>query len=183
MNRCIYLLFISIVVPLLSFSTSDKSKSVNVYKTNNKIVLDGKLDETFWNESNIIDDFFQQFPNDSVLANKKTEVRIVYTDTHIYISAKMYDSVPERYIVNSLKRDFDGLRNESVTFTFDTFNDKKNAYNFGVTPYNVQREAVISEGGTSMWGMGGGRSSGWFNRSWNTKWKSIVKKYDDYLDY
>jgi len=180
MNRCTYLLLILLFPPLISFSKSDKSKSVNVFKTNNQIVLDGKLDETFWNESNIIDDFFQQFPNDSVLANKKTEVRIVYTDTHIYISAKMYDSVPDRYIVNSLKRDFDGLRNESVTFTFDTFYDKKNAYNFGVTPYNVQREAVISEGGTSMWGMGGGSSSGWFNRSWNTKWKSIVKKYDDY---
>ena len=127
MSHCIYLLIISIFLPLLSYSNSDKSKIVNVFKTNNQIVLDGKLDEVFWSESNIIDNFFQQFPNDSVLANKKTEVRIVYTDTHIYISAKMYDSVPERYIVNSLKRDFDGLRNESVTFTFDTFYDKKNA--------------------------------------------------------
>ena len=98
-----------------------------MYKTSDQIVLDGKLDETFWSKSNLVDNFYQQFPNDSVLANKKTEVKIVYTDTHIYISAKMYDSVPERYIVNSLKRDFDGLTNESVTFTFDTFYDKKNA--------------------------------------------------------
>ena len=85
MSHCFYLLIISIFLPLLSYSNSDKSKIVNVFKTNNQIVLDGKLDEVFWSESNIIDNFFQQFPNDSVLANKKTEVRIVYTDTHIYI--------------------------------------------------------------------------------------------------
>ena len=134
MNHFFYLLLLLISLPIFSYSLSDKSKSINVYKTSDQIVLDGKLDETFWSKSNLVDNFYQQFPNDSVLANKKTEVKIVYTDTHIYISAKMYDSVPERYIVNSLKRDFDGLTNESVTFTFDTFYDKKNAYNFGVTP-------------------------------------------------
>ena len=61
----------------------------------------------------------------------------------------MYDSVPEKYLINSLKRDFGGPENESVTFTFDTYNDQKNAFNFGITPYNVQREVLISEGGTS----------------------------------
>ena len=49
----------------------------------------------------------------------------------------MYDSVPEKYLINSLKRDFGGTENESVTFTFDTYNDQKNAFNFGITPYNV----------------------------------------------
>ena len=68
----------------------------------------------------------------------------------------MYDSVPKKYLINSLKRDFGGPENESVTFTFDTYNDQKNAFNFGITPYNVQREVLISEGGTSTWG-GGGR--------------------------
>ena len=47
MNRCIYLLIISLFLPLLSYSNSDKSKIVNVFKTNNQIVLDGKLDEVF----------------------------------------------------------------------------------------------------------------------------------------
>ena len=161
-------------------SNSNNLKNITIYKTDQDIILDGNLDEQFWKKANLVDNFFQQFPNDSIIAEKLTEVRLAYSNTHLYISAVMYDSVPEKYIVKSLKRDFDGLTNESVTFTFDTFYDQKNAYNFGVTPYNVQREAVISEGGTSNWRPGGGSSLGWFNRSWNTKWKSSVKKYDDF---
>ena len=163
-----------------SLSYGKNLKNITVFKTDQDIILDGNLDEQFWKNANLVDNFFQQFPNDSIIAEKLTEVRLAYTDTHLFISAVMYDSVPEKYIVKSLRRDFDGLTNESVTFTFDTFYDQKNAYNFGVTPYNVQREAVISEGGTSTWGLGGGSSLGWFNRSWNTKWLSYVKKYKDF---
>ncbi len=164
--------------PYFSFS----SKKIKVYKTDLDIVLDGVLDEKFWSECELIDDFFQQFPDDSMQSNLITEVRIAYTDQRIFLSGVMYDSVPKKYLINSLKRDFGGPENESITFTFDTYNDQKNAFNFGITPYNVQREVLISEGGTSTWGGGGGRSSGpsWFNSSWNTRWESFVKKYEDF---
>ena len=165
-------------LPFFSFS----SKKVKIYKTDSNIVLDGVLDEPFWFNCELVDDFFQQFPDDSVKSKLLTEVRIAYSDQRIFLSGKMYDSVPEKYLINSLKRDFGGPENESVTFTFDTYNDQKNAFNFGITPYNVQREVLISEGGTSTWGGGGRSSSGpsWFNSTWNTRWESFVKKYDDY---
>ena len=158
------------------------SKKIKVYKTDSDIILDGVLDEPFWFNCELVDDFFQQFPDDSVKSKLLTEVRIAYSDQRIFLSGKMYDSVPEKYLINSLKRDFGGPENESVTFTFDTYNDQKNAFNFGITPYNVQREVLISEGGTSTWGGGGRSSSGpsWFNSTWNTRWESFVKKYDDY---
>tara|TARA_B100001057_G_scaffold500074_1_gene613335 strand:- start:101 stop:2332 length:2232 start_codon:yes stop_codon:yes gene_type:complete len=158
------------------------SKKIKVYKTDADIILDGVLDEPFWFDCELVDNFYQQFPDDSIKSKLLTEVRIAYSDQRIFLSGKMYDSVPEKYLINSLKRDFGGPENESVTFTFDTYNDQKNAFNFGITPYNVQREVLISEGGTSTWGGGGGRSSGpsWFNSTWNTRWESYVKKYDDY---
>ena len=68
-------------------------------------------------ECELIDNFFQQFPDDSIQSNLITEVRIVYTDQRIFLSGVMYDSVPEKYLINSLKRDFGGPENESVTFT------------------------------------------------------------------
>ena len=108
-----------------SLSYGKNLKNITVFKTDQDIILDGNLDEQFWKNANLVDNFFQQFPNDSIIAEKLTEVRLAYTDTHLFISAVMYDSVPEKYIVKSLKRDFDGLTNESVTFTFDTFYDQK----------------------------------------------------------
>lgn len=160
---------------------TDASKKVVIYKTDSNLKLDGVLNEPFWSNCELIDNFFQQFPDDSIKSKLLTEVRIAYSDQRIFLSGIMYDSVPEKYLINSLKRDFGGPENESITFTFDTYNDQKNAFNFGITPYNVQREVLISEGGTSTWG-GGGSSGGpsWFNSSWNTKWDSFVKKYDEY---
>ena len=174
----LFLLLFLCSLPLNLFS----SKKIKVYKTDSDIILDGVLDEPFWFDCELVDNFYQQFPDDSIKSKLLTEVRIAYSDQRIFLSGKMYDSVPEKYLINSLKRDFGGPENESVTFTFDTYNDQKNAFNFGITPYNVQREVLISEGGTSTWGGGGGRSSGpsWFNSTWNTRWESYVKKYDDY---
>ena len=66
--------------PYFSFS----SKKIKVYKTDSDIVLDGVLDEKFWSECELIDDFFQQFPDDSIQSNLITEVRIAYTDQRIF---------------------------------------------------------------------------------------------------
>ena len=87
-------------------SNSNNLKNITIYKTDQDIILDGNLDEQFWKKANLVDNFFQQFPNDSIIAEKLTEVRLAYSNTHLYISAVMYDSVPEKYIVKSLKRDF-----------------------------------------------------------------------------
>ena len=155
------------------FFNAKSSKKIKIYKTKEEIILDGKLDELFWSNSEVASNFFQQFPNDSIQSTLKTEVRLAFTDKRIYLSAIMYDSVPERYIVNSLKRDYLGPNNEAIAFTFDTYNDQKNAFNFGVNPYGVQRESLIAKGGALL-------SPGVFNISWNSRWESYVKKYDDY---
>ena len=170
--------FIFLLIPLYAKS----EKKIIIYKTQENIKLDGKLDESFWVQAEVINDFFQQFPDDSIYSEMISEVRIAFSSQKIFVSAKLYDSVPERYIVNTLKRDFFGPENEAISFTFDTYNDQKNAINFGVTPYNSQREGLISQGGTSSFS--GGRSSSWmgswFNMSWNTTWQSVVEKYKDF---
>ncbi len=163
-----------IIFLLSSFCVDARSnKKIKIFKTNEEIRLDGILDEKFWSNSEIASNFFQQFPNDSIPSELITEVRLAFTDKRLYLSGKMYDSVPKRYIVNSLKRDYQGPNNEAISITFDTYNDQKNALNFGVNPYGVQRESLIAKGGAAL-------VPGVFNISWNTKWESYVKKYEDY---
>ena len=96
--------FIFLLIPLYAKS----EKKVIIYKTQENIKLDGKLDESFWVQAEVINDFFQQFPDDSIFSEMISEVRIAFSSQKIFVSAKLYDSVPERYIVNTLKRDFFG---------------------------------------------------------------------------
>jgi hypothetical protein len=57
----------------------------------------------------------------------------------------------------------------------DTYKDKTNAFVFGVNPYGVQREGLISDGGNSS--RRGGSS---FSLTWDNKWYAEAKIYDGY---
>ena len=77
----------------------------------------------------------------------------------------MEDISSKKFILGDLKRDFFGGSTDYISFTFDTFQDETNGYNFGLSPYGIQREALLSNGGEGNWSSGGGGRGGisWFN--------------------
>jgi hypothetical protein len=163
------------LVLLLSFSgllvnAQTEKRSVFVKKIDQEILLDGTLDEAVWGLADSASDFWQLFPTDSLKAQDITEVKLLYNDTHIYIGATAKSSVGGDFIVSSLRRDYSARSNDNVTVLFDTFRDGQNAFLFGVNAYGVQREGLVSERGASING---------FNLTWDIKWQSASKKYDD----
>ncbi|MGA0896858.1 MAG: DUF5916 domain-containing protein [Flavobacteriaceae bacterium] len=163
------------LVLLLSFSgllvnAQTEKRSVFVKKIDQEILLDGILDEAVWDLADSASDFWQLFPTDSLKAQDITEVKLLYNDTHIYIGATAKSSVGGDFIVSSLRRDYSARSNDNVTVLFDTFRDGQNAFLFGVNAYGVQREGLVSERGASING---------FNLTWDIKWQSASKKYDD----
>jgi len=163
------------LVLLLSFSgllvnAQTEKRSVFVKKIDQGILLDGILDEAVWGLADSASDFWQLFPTDSLKAQDITEVKLLYNDTHIYIGATAKSSVGGDFIVSSLRRDYSARSNDNVTVLFDTFRDGQNAFLFGVNAYGVQREGLVSERGASING---------FNLTWDIKWQSASKKYDD----
>lgn len=140
----------------------EEKRTVTVKKISQPIVLDGVLDEEVWSKADRANDFWQQFPTDSLKAQDKTEVKLLYTDTHLYVGITAH-SIGDNYTINSLRRDYSSRNNDNVTLIFDTFNDGQNAFLFGVNAYGVQREALVSERGVDTRG---------FNLTWDTKWKS-----------
>ena len=166
---------------LTTYSRAEKRK-IFAKKVSEEIVLDGQITESFWDEAQVSSDFVQYSPRDSILAELQSEFRVAYDDKYIYIAAKMEDISSKKFIVGDLKRDFRGGSIDYMSFTFDTFQDETNGYMFGLSPFGVQREALLSNGGEGSYSMGGGGSGGisWFNINWNTKWFSEVKLYEGY---
>lgn len=158
-----------LICALNIISAQEPVRSLFVKKTNEAIVIDGKLNDSAWSKANNADDFWQQFPTDSIKSLNKTRIKILYSDTHLFIGAEA-SSFGENFIVNSLRRDFSARNNDNVTLVFDTFQDGQNAFLFGVSAYGVQREGLISDRGTSING---------FNLTWDVKWQSETKKYKD----
>ena len=151
-----------------SFST--QGPEISLKRTQEKITLDGDLKEAVWANSKQAYTFWQYFPTDTTKANGQTELYMTYDDDYIYVAMKCY-SAGENYVIQSLRRDYGFLGNDNVTLLFDTFNDKNNAFVFGMNAAGARREALIANGG---------RGFSDFTSSWDNKWFGDAKIHGDH---
>jgi hypothetical protein len=137
------------------------------FKLKEPITLDGILDEAIWKDAEGWNgNFMQYFPSDTSLSKVPTRVKIAFDENNLYLAAIMENTGPRKYVSTSLRRDFRGEQNDGISFVFDTFNDLTNAFQFGVNPYGVQREALLANGGSRAEDL---------NLAWDNKWYSEAK--------
>ena len=171
MRLTIYFLIV-ILFLIISNSAIAQDKSVNIkYIENPEINLDGILDEPIWEQAELMGDFWEHFPEDKNIAKDNTEVRMVYNDDFLFISAKVY-TIGNNYNMKSLMRDYEGGINDDISFLFDTFSDRNNAYAFSVSPYGVMKEGLLSRGGVD--------GERYLDTNWDVSWKAETKIYDNY---
>lgn len=143
---------------------------LHIKRATGNIVVDGEMNEADWNDADVASQFKQYFPFDSSYSKVNTEVRMTYDDRFIYVFATMYNLGPRKYVTPSLRRDFRGEANDAFTVTLDTYKDRTNAFQFGINPFGVQREGLISNGGANSEDL---------SLSWDNKWFSEAKILDD----
>jgi len=158
------------IITFLSFSSLSAQKEVTVFHTQEDITIDGELNESIWEEAEAITEFWQWFPIDSVKAKAQTEIRLASDGQNLYVGIKCYGAGDD-WVVPSLKRDYRAGGNDNMTLIFDTFDDKTNGFFFGINPYGVIREGLITNGA---------QRRGDFNEAWDNKWKGEAKRYDGY---
>lgn len=164
-------LLIPVLIPLTCISQEAGYPSLEINKAEDKIIIDGQMTELSWEYADAAEEFMQYYPFDSSKAMARTEIRMTYDDENLYIIAKLYDDLEGGYITPSLRRDYRGSANDGISIIFDPFQDNTNAFMFGLNPFGVQREALISGGGS-------GRNT--FDLSWDNKWYASSKIYDGY---
>ncbi|MEZ5044741.1 MAG: DUF5916 domain-containing protein [Saprospiraceae bacterium] len=142
---------------------------LKIKKSQEKIVLDGVLDEQSWKEADVADNWYQNFPVDSLPAPFQTEARMTFNDEFLYVSFVCFDDdSPD--VVSTLRRDFNYALNDNVSFIFGPYNDRLNGYFFNVTAIGAKRDGTVSSGGI-------GENA--FNIYWDNKWYSKVVRYED----
>ena len=104
------------------------------------IVVDGTLDDAAWAAAPVLTDFVQQLPSTGYPARFRTEVRVLYDATNLYVASVNYDPEPERAITVGLERDFVSSNSDIFGVVFDTFNDKRNSFLFLINPKGAVRD-------------------------------------------
>lgn len=130
---------------------------------NEKIDLDGRFEEPFWERAVPATDFVMQDPVLGGTPTERTEVRIAYDQDNLYMGVTAYDSEPDRLLGNTMKRDEFLGADDRFMWTMDTFLDQQSGYFFEMNPSGLMADAVMGPGGTN-------------NRQWDGIWDARARR-------
>jgi hypothetical protein len=128
-------------------------------------VVDGRVDETSWANTDPFSGFIQQWPEEGQPASERTEIRFLLDRENLYIGIICFDSEPDQIVVSQSRRDADLDDTDSIQILLDTFNDGQNAFVFGTNPFGIEFDAQVRGEGQS-----GQSNRGGFNLNWDADW-------------
>jgi len=128
----------------MSVNADNLEKEVTVSNTNEKIVVDGKLNESAWETAGVIEELTQQKPNPGEPTEFKTVVKFLKTSKKLYIGLQCYDPNPSKISIHSMKRD-DGFEGDDfIQIILDTFEDGRTGFVFGVNASGARQDGLVS---------------------------------------
>ncbi len=125
-----------------------------------RIEIDGVLDEAAWARALPAKDFIQVDPANGSPATEPTEVRIVFTKDAIYMGVTCYDSEPDKWLGYQRRRDEFLPADDRFMWTIDTFLDERSGYFFEMNPSGLMADSLFGVNGD--------------NRAWDGIWDARV---------
>lgn len=153
-----HFLLLLLLLPMIGQASNGidpNKKEVRAAAVSQAPVIDGVLDDEAWLNALPAGDFIQNRPAPGQSANARTEVRILYDDTGIYVGAMMYDDAPSGIQKELSERD--NLANTDwFGVIIDAYRDGINGFGFIVSAANVQFDTKYStfgedEGWDAVW--------------------------------
>lgn len=120
----------------------NKHKNLLAVRTATPPVIDGRLDDSVWQDAPADDRFWQSFPNDGHEPSEQTEIRILYDDVAVYVGVRLLDREPERIVQRLTRRDRE-VEADTVSVGFDSRHDHSTAFVFVVGASGVQRDLLM----------------------------------------
>jgi len=113
-------------------------------------VVDGRLDEPVWRQAALLTGFSQFFPDDQVAARDSTEVLVWYSATALHVGIRAWAPAGT---VRATLADRDKItQDDNVQLFLGTYNDSRQALVFGVNPFGIQGDGVLTETGAQSGG-------------------------------
>jgi hypothetical protein len=139
--------------------------------------IDGRLDDPFWADAVVVDNFTQYEPREGAAPSEKTVAYIGYDSKNLYIGVRCFDSDPKAVRACLVQRD-KVMGDDEVTIYLDTYNDKKRAFAFLVNPCGVQSDGIYNETQRRHRGGGGGGFTR-IDKNWDTFFHSDAVMDDE----
>ena len=128
-----------------------------------RITLDGVLDEPVWKRTVPGGDFIMQDPILGGTPTERTEIHFAFNNDHLYMAVVCHDSEPDKLLGNTRKRDEFLSADDRFMWTMDTFLNQQTGYFFEMNPSGLMADALMGPGGST-------------NREWDGIWNARVKR-------
>ena len=152
--------------PAVKTQDADGHVTVRAVRIAEPIVVDGLLDDPVYEQVAAIDGFVQQLPDEGAPPTEPTEIWILFDDDNIYLSARCWDSQPDRMVADEMTRDARAIwRNELLSVIFDTFHDGRNGMNFSTNPLGGLMDNLVTDESA-------------VNLDWNTVWDAQTSFFE-----
>jgi hypothetical protein len=149
----------------LNFFAFGQKKKLQAKYTKESITIDGKINEEAWKSAAIASDFIMYEPDNGkpITESNKTEVKILYDNNAVYVSAVLYDNEPNKIARELTDRDQFGVADVFSVF-INGNNDGQQNFRFFVSAAGVQMDCLATEANEDY--------------NWDAIWDSEVKITD-----
>lgn len=140
---------------------------INATRVQGELRIDGKLDDPAWTHAEPIDDFYQWKAIEGEPATERTEVRILFDETNLYIGFRAHDTEPEKVVARAILRDEAPSADDVVMFMIDAFNDQRSAIQFATNLNGSQMDLLQN-----------GETPATRNANWDCVWDSKGSRFE-----
>jgi hypothetical protein len=123
-----------------------QKKTLQAKSITENITIDGKINEEVWKTASVATGFVMFEPDNGkpISNDKKTDVKILYNNNAIYISALLYDNEPSKIQREITNRDVFGVSDHFSVY-INGFNDGQQDFRFFVSAAGVQMDCLATE--------------------------------------
>lgn len=144
----------------------EKRRPLQAVRVSTAPDIDGDLSDEVWKQVEPSADFVQFEPKQGDKATHRTEVKLLFDDVALYVSAKLeqpggWTSFNQR----DMRRDFQTNECDHFSVILDTLGDGRNAFVFAVNPFGAQRDVQIVDDEL-------------VEPNWDTLWRTSTKRDD-----
>ncbi|QGY42218.1 hypothetical protein GM418_00665 [Maribellus comscasis] len=124
------------------YDTTNVNYTIRAYRlsSEDKIVIDGNLDEPAWKIADRKTNFIEKDPYPLIPTSDETEFAILYDDENLYVGVWCWDAVPDKIVAYLAPRGTYGADN--LQLFIDSYNDDRTGYKFVISPTGVQGDEL-----------------------------------------
>lgn len=124
--------------------------------------IDGRLDEAGWRAAPVFSAFHQSFPDPAAPPSERTEVRVLYDDSNLYVGIRCFDSQPRA--INAQLGPRDSIpASDRVRVMIDSLRDRRTGTSLSLNAGGTREDARIYQENV-------------VDRSWDGDWEGVSSR-------